>query len=985
MVRNAGKRRLGFVVIGRLAPWLLTVAFGWHVAGASSAAAAVVSVSGNELTFSAAPGETNDMALALRSDGGPVDVFIAVVDTSAALTVGTGCTLIEVHVANCGTFASATVSLGDMDDSARMGTARTEQDPSVQVRLDGGDGDDYLLGGPLNDQVNGGPGNDSMDGWEGADTITGGPGADGFIMAECSGSPCLPVTSADTVVGGDGIDVAEYVRDSGVTVTLDGLANDGAPGEQDNVAADVENLAGGRGQDVLTGSAGPNEISGGAGDGGGTGDTVNGLGGDDILRANNPARNTLNGGDGNDYLYSARYLNGGDGNDRMERDSGGAPVASTISGGSGVDTASYAAWWVYDSLTITLDGVANDGTIGLQDNVGADVENLIGGSGDDTLVGSGADNRLDGGPGSDTISGAAGLDTVDYAGSTVGVNVSLDGVPNDGPDNNIHADVENVLGSDHDDRLTGSAADNRLDGGAGNDALSGGSGSDWLVGGPGADELSGASEADHLTGGDDEDTADYAERPSGVTVTLDGLPGSGNLADGPPGIRDTVDSDVENIRGGAGDDVLTGNAQANLLDGGLGDDDLHGLGGVDTVDYSARSVELFVDLGGPATSGAADESDDVSADIENVIGGSANDVLVGSSVANLVQGRAGDDVLDGAAGPDTLRGGDGVDWASYEGRAASVFADLDGALSDDGEAGEGDTLVSDVEAVEGGAGNDVLTGGASDNVLDGAAGADQLSGGGGADAVDYSDRTAVVTADADGVAGDDGSPGEGDTIAADVEDLYGGSGDDTLSGNAAPNLLFGGAGADRLDGGPGEDALFGEDGGDELTTRDVDLDLASCGAGDDLVRPDELDEVLDCERNDLTPPAPSPLAPPPPLALKTPRDTVAPTVRASVLKQRLSRVRRSGLRIRLSCSEPCTFAGRLEVDGPTARRLALKRRLLGEVRGRIVRGVKTIVLRLNGATRKALSRRRSLHARLLITARDAAGNKRTRRVSVRLR
>jgi len=41
MVGNVGKRRLAFVVIGRLAAWLLTVAFGWHVAGASSAAAAV--------------------------------------------------------------------------------------------------------------------------------------------------------------------------------------------------------------------------------------------------------------------------------------------------------------------------------------------------------------------------------------------------------------------------------------------------------------------------------------------------------------------------------------------------------------------------------------------------------------------------------------------------------------------------------------------------------------------------------------------------------------------------------------------------------------------------------------------------------------------------------------------------------------------------------------------------------------------------------
>lgn len=57
------------------------------------------------------------------------------------------------------------------------------------------------------------------------------------------------------------------------------------------------------------------------------------------------------------------------------------------------------------------------------------------------------------------------------------------------------------------------------------------------------------------------------------------------------------------------------------------------------------------------------------------------------------------------------------------------------------------------------------------------------------------------------------------------------------------------------------------------------------------MRPD----VLDCERSDLTPASAVAAGTPPPLplALQTPRDTVAPTVRASVLKQRLSRVRRS--------------------------------------------------------------------------------------------
>jgi hypothetical protein len=92
--------------------------------------------------------------------------------------------------------------------------------------------------------------------------------------------------SADSVSSGNGTDTASYVRDSGVTVTLDGAANDGGPSENDNVAADVENRIGSRAAEVLTGNASANDIDGGAGDGGGSGDTISALGGDDVLHAN---------------------------------------------------------------------------------------------------------------------------------------------------------------------------------------------------------------------------------------------------------------------------------------------------------------------------------------------------------------------------------------------------------------------------------------------------------------------------------------------------------------------------------------------------------------------------------------------------------------------------------------------------------------------------------------------------------------------------
>ena len=84
-------------------------------------------------------------------------------------------------------------------------------------------------------------------------------------------------------------------------------------------------------------------------------------------------------------------------------------------------------------------------------------------------------------------------------------------------------------------------------------------------------------------------------------------------------------------------------------------------------------------------------------------------------------------------------------------------------MADDGEAGEGDNIGTDIEHLVGGAGNDrlfgtagtnTLNGGAGNDLLDGGAGADYLVGGSGTDTVDYSARSTPVTADPDGNADD---------------------------------------------------------------------------------------------------------------------------------------------------------------------------------------------------------------------------------------
>ena len=150
------------------------------------------------------------------------------------------------------------------------------------------------------------------------------------------------------------------------------------------------------------------------------------------------------------------------------------------------------------------------------------------------------------------------------------------------------------------------------------------------------------------------------------------------------------------------------------------------------------------------------------------------------------------------------------------------------------------------ESFFGRGGDDAISGGDGDDELDGGPGADALSGNQGTDVVSYSGGLPVDVS-IDGVA-NDGVAGERDNVALDVEDLYGGAGDDRLTGSPAANTIDGGLGSDRITGGPGADALFGGDGDDVIDARDGEVDRVECGAGNDTVSMD-LDDVVsaDCE------------------------------------------------------------------------------------------------------------------------------------------
>ena len=118
--------------------------------------------------------------------------------------------------------------------------------------------------------------------------------------------------------------------------------------------------------------------------------------------------------------------------------------------------------------------------------------------------------------------------------------------------------------------------------------------------------------------------------------------------------------------GGLGADALFGGDLNDELHGGQDDDvfetaavpdgadSYDGASGVDTLSYDQRSAPLSVKLNDVADDGEANERDNVSSTVENLVGGSGADSLTGSAADNVYIGGPGNDTLNGGDGNDTF-------------------------------------------------------------------------------------------------------------------------------------------------------------------------------------------------------------------------------------------------------------------------------------------------------------------------------------------
>lgn len=586
---------------------------------------------------------------------------------------------------------------------------------------------------------------------------------------------------------------------------------------------------GGAGDDLIVATAGDDRIDGGSGT-------------DTLSYANHYRGVTVDlnvteaqaTGAGTDRITGIENLRGSIHDDRLTGTVGdnvidGGGGSDVLDGGAGVDILSFASQTRGVTVDLGKQGVAQDMRPG-ERLVATGFEHITGGSGDDVLTGDGAANIVRGGLGDDVLNGGVpgvagavdqlfggeGSDTASFAGFTSGVVATLGRGGQSGTatqsGNRIAVlyDIENLSGGAGADRLIGNEQDNRLSGGAGNDFLDGGAGID---------------------------TADYS---GNVAVTVDlANTGAQNTGHG----RDTLRR-IENVRGGSGDDRLSGNAGDNVFYDAGGNDRYDGRGGADTVDYSTATASVYIDLaltGAQATGGGG--SDTLIA-VENLVGSQDDSYLFGNDGDNVLTGNGADDVLTGRLGNDTLIGGDGDDLLSGDGFSVDPGADP--------------TQMRDV--LYGGAGRDILLGGAGDDILDGGDGDDLLSNGtfnseiypdgalvndviradGGDDIIDggagddygllvYSGRTAAVSLDmrdtqalnviySDGIAAGSITRIErleyyagdgGDTVygAEGYDSFYDGAGDDRFSGGLGDDRMFYSAGNDRMDGGAGFDRI----------------------------------------------------------------------------------------------------------------------------------------------------------------------------------
>ncbi|WGI22653.1 Hint domain-containing protein [Amylibacter sp. IMCC11727] len=720
---------------------------------------------------------------------------------------------------------------------------------------DPADEGDTIFGGDGDDIIFGEAGGDIIDGGEGADQISGGADADRINV----------VSAADGI--GDVVD-GGFEGDDNDTLDLTNVGpfriiNETTDPDGNSTSGTVEFLDPTTG-DVL-GTMDFAEIENILGDPVALDGTVSGTDGNDVIDVNytgDPDGDMI---DNNDAVVG----NAGSNDDIVEAGDGN----DTVFAGQGNDT--------------VFGGEGNDSIDG-----GSGNDTLMGDEGDDRIFGNAGNDEIFGGDGNDNLGGADSGDDTYYGGdgndmveASFGDDTLFGGEGND--DLWASADDDLVYGGEGDDQSYGGHGQDTVYGDAGNDTLSGGSDSDTVFGGTGNDVIQGGGNfkddtgpdaANTLYGGNDRDTFlgatdgdivdggaggdDYdvldltGEGPfrvvnevpdsngNGTDGTIEFLDADGNVTgtleftEIEEIIGDRIDPDGT-VHGTDGNDVINPgfvDPQGDTVDGDDGDDDIIEAGdGDDVVNAGEGDDTVF---GGEGA--------------DSIDGGNGDDVLNGENGDDTIRGRDGEDTLDGGDGDDRLfgggdndsiTGGDGSD--DVFGGAGDDVIDTSGPgsnnlLDPEGNPDEGypgvypsdDDPNNDLDTVDGGGGDDIITTGDDNDSIIGGAGEDTIYAGFDDDTVDggNDDDLIVGSEGNDEIRGGQGNDviygGLETTDILDIPDdvdllpdnntdtLYGGNGNDTIYGRDDDDLIYGDTGNDVLFGGIDDDTLYGGQGND---------------------------------------------------------------------------------------------------------------------------------------------------------------------------
>ena len=567
-------------------------------------------------------------------------------------------------------------------------------------------------------------------------------------------------------------------------------------------------------------------------------DTINTLAGNDLIFMAIGGNDQVNGGDGEDDVVYEAYTNGLTINMQTGVVTDGLGNTDTLDSVEGLN-ASYFA----DNITMRDDGFW-----------------AFARAGNDTIQMGSNGGRVMAGSGTDTIVGGAGVDTISYwdDGFDLGVDADGGGIITHGATINLAtgiaidgwgftdtlSGIENAEGSQFADTITGTTGNNVINGLGGADTMQGGLGNDtYYV------DNAGDKAIDATGQGTDNVFSSVSFNLSGQeleTLTLTGgasINGTGNS------IANVItgNSGINTLIGLGGNDTLDGKAGADTMQGGIGNDtyyvDNAGDHVVETTGQGTDNVQAYVSFN---LSGQ---------ELENLqLRSSGNINGTGNSIANIINGNSGNNIINGLGGADTMSGAQGND-TYYVDNAGDHVIDLTGQGTDNvfssvsfnlsgqelenltltGAANINGTGNSIANIITGNSGVNTLLGLGGNDIFRGGLGHDVMDGGDGLDTADYSNQVAAVAVsltkavDAQVTIG-----GIAEDTVRNIENVTGGSGGDTLTGDGFVNVLIGGGGNDTISGRDGNDTLIGGDGNDIINGNSGDDRLIG-GRGNDTI------------------------------------------------------------------------------------------------------------------------------------------------------